>query len=65
MKCCGENKDSPIISKEEREKISSQVAKLSASYQGKTMEISNVFLNFLIEKIARKFLHNIMAMLSY
>ena len=61
MKWCGENKDSLIISKEERERISSQEAKLSASISKvKIMEVSNVVLNVLIEKIARKFLHNIL-----
>lgn len=61
MKWCGENKDSLIISKEEREKISSQEAKLSASISKvKLVAVSNVLLNVLIENIARKFLHNIL-----
>ena len=54
-------RDNLVIGKEEREKINSQVAKLSAlTSKVRIMEIPNVLLNFLIEKIARKFLHNIL-----
>lgn len=61
------NKDSPIISKEEREKISSQVAKPLLHIKGETMEISNVtaFLNFLIEKLPESSCIISLAMLSY
>lgn len=52
MKCFGENNNILVSGKGEREKIKSQVVKVSFISKGKIMEISNVLLNFLIENIA-------------